>query len=120
MESLPLKITDVSLKLSEEGSPEHTLATGIVEYNYGIKVRVRVMKSQNGPFAKLPNFRVGAGDTAKFFDYVFFGGAAAKALRDNLNAKVIASYDHKVAEFAEEAEAVEATATVSDDTPFEK
>ncbi len=120
MESLSLKITDVSLKLSEEGTPEHTLATGIVIYNHGLKVRVRVMKSQNGPFAKLPNFRVGEGDKARFFDYVFFGGEAAKALRDNLNAKVIAAYDHKVAEFSDEAEAVEVTGTASDDTPFEK
>lgn len=120
MESLPLKITDVSLKLSEEGSPEHTLATGLVVYNHGLKVRIRVMKSQNGPFAKLPNFRVGDGDGAKFFDYVFFGGEVAKALRDDLNDKVITEYDHKVKQYADEADAVQSTAAADDDSPFEK
>lgn len=120
MESLPLRITDVSLKLSEEGSPEHTLASGIVVYNHGLKVRVRVMKSQNGPFAKLPNFRVGQAEEAKFFDYVFFGGEVAKALRDDLNDKVIAEYDHKVKQYADETDAVQSTATADDDTPFDK
>jgi len=115
-----LKITKVNLELRPEG-PAHTLATGIVIYNGALKVRIRVMDSKKGPFAKLPNFRIGEGKEARFFDYVFFGGENPKALRDDLNAKVIAEYDHIVAQYAE-GEGVtttDATDDADDDTPFD-
>ena len=117
MESLPLKITKVNLNLSTDG-PDHTLATGQVIYNGALKIRIRVMTGANGPFAKLPNFRIGTGETAKFFDYVFFGGDDPKALRDNLNEKVIAEYNHIVEQYVE-GDPVEVTQQADDDTPFE-
>ena len=123
METLPLKITKVNLNLSKDG-PAHTLATGQVIYNSALKIRIRVMDGVNGPFAKLPNFRIGEGKDAKFIDYIFFGGDNPKALRDDLNAKVVAEYNHIVTQY-EDAEAVEvnqaATSTdADDDTPFDE
>lgn len=114
-----LKITSVDLELRPDG-PAHTLATGTVVYNAGLKVRIRVMDSKKGPFAKLPNFRIGEGKEATFFDYVFFTGDNPKALRDDLNAKVVAHYNFIVAQYAE-GEGVTATdaTDAEDDTPFE-
>jgi DNA-binding cell septation regulator SpoVG len=118
-EDLVLKITKVDLELKPEG-PAHTLATGTVTYNSGLKVRIRVMDSQKGPFAKLPNFRIGEGNDAKFFDYVFFTGDNPKALRDDLNAKVIAEYNHIVTQYAEGEGVTSTDATdAEDDSPFE-
>jgi len=120
-EHLPLKITKVNLNLSKDG-PEHTLATGQVIYNGGLKIRIRVMDGKNGPFAKLPNFRMGDGAEARWFDYVFFGGNSPKALRDDLNAKVVAEYNHIVAQY-EEGEAVDTKTADADagddDSPFD-
>lgn len=120
MEDHVLKITNVSLELKPEG-PAHTLATGTVTYNSGLKIRIRVMDSQKGPFAKLPNFRIGEGKEAKFWDYVFFTGSNPKALRDDLNAKVVAEYNHMVAQYAEGegVTATDATDDAEDDSPFE-
>lgn len=120
-ENLPLKITKVNLNLSK-GGPEHTLATGQVIYNGALKIRIRVMDGKNGPFAKLPNFRMGDGNDARWFDYVFFGGDNPKALRDDLNAKVVAEYNHIVSQY-EEGEAVDtktADTETDDDTPFDE
>lgn len=118
-EDLSLKITKVDLQLKTDG-PAHTLATGSVTYNHGLRVRVRVMDSKTGPFAKLPNFRIGEGEAAKFFDYVFFTGDNPKALRDDLNAKVVAEYNHIVAQYAE-GEAVTSgdAKDADDDSPFD-
>lgn len=119
-EDLTLKITKVNLELKPEG-PAHTLATGIVIYNSALKIRIRVMDSKKGPFAKLPNFRMGEGKEVKFFDHVFFGGDNPKALRDDLNAKVIAEYDHIVAQYAEGegVSTTDATDDADDDAPFD-
>jgi hypothetical protein len=116
---LSLQITKVNLELKPEG-PAHTLAAGTVVYNHGLKIRVRVMDSKTGPFAKLPSFRIGEGNEAKWFDYVFFSGGDPKALRDDLNAKVVAEYNHIVAQYAEgEAVATTDTTDTEDDSPFD-
>lgn len=119
-EDLTLKITKVDLELKPEG-PAHTLATGTVTYNAGLKIRVRVMDSKKGPFAKFPTFRIGEGNKAKFFDHVFFTGDSPKALRDDLNDKVITEYDHIVAQYAEGegVTSTDASDDASDDAPFD-
>ena len=121
-ESLLLKITDVEIRLAKEGSPESTLATGRVTYNDGLHIRVRVMKStKNGPFGKMPNFRIGDGDAARWFDYAYFGGPNARKLREEFNTAVVASYEAKAGILGQAVEVVTdqaPDATEVEDTPF--
>jgi len=121
-DSLLLKITDVEIRLASADSPESTLATGRVTYNHGLHIRVRVMKStKNGPFGKMPNFRIGDGDAARWFDYAYFGGPNARKLREEFNTAVVASYEAKAGILGQAVEVVadEAPeATEVDDTPF--
>lgn len=120
-ESLLLKITDVEIRMAGEDAPESTLATGRVVYNHGLFIRVRVMKStKNGPFGKMPNFRIGEGDAARWFDYVYFGGPNARALREEFNTAVVKAYQAKAGILGQTVEVVvEAPeGTEVEDAPF--
>ena len=121
-EGLLLKITDVEIRMPSDTSPESTLATGRVTYNHGLHIRIRVMKStKNGAFGKLPNFRIGEGDAARWFDYAYFGGPNARKLREEFNTAVVASYEAKAGILGQAVEVVADTApegTEVEDTPF--
>lgn len=95
-QSLPLEITNVSIRLPGEKTPKSTLATGLVVYNGHLNIRIRVLHSKNGPFPKMPNFRIGEGDAAKWYDYAFFTGDHGEALRNDFQERVIAMYNAKV------------------------
>ena len=122
--SLPLTITNVDIRLPGEKTPESTLATGLVTYNGSINIRVRVLRSKNGPFPKMPNFRIGDGDAARWFDYVFFTGDHQEALRKDFQETVVAMYNAKAKVLgkeivsAEEAEVVADAELAAGDEPF--
>ena len=121
-ESLLLKITDVEIRLASDSSPESTLATGRVVYNHGLIIRIRVMKStKNGPFGKMPNFRIGEGDGARWFDYTYFGVPNARKLREEFNTAVVAAYEAKAGILGQAVEVAadeSPDATEVEDTPF--
>ena len=123
--SLPIQCTDVRLRLAGDSSPDSTLATGSVELNKGLAVRIRVLKSSKGPFVKMPNFRIGDGDDAQWFDYVFPIGEYGKEIRQHINDYVLKEYEHKLTMADEEAtaeatETPEAASEAGEDTPFEE
>lgn len=123
--SLPIQCTDVRLRLAGDSSPDSTLATGSVELNKGLAVRIRVLKSSKGPFVKMPNFRIGDGDDAQWFDYVFPIGEYGKEIRQHINDYVLKEYEHKLTMADEEAtaeatETAEAATEAGEDTPFEE
>lgn len=123
--SLPIQCTDVRLRLAGEDSPDSTLATGTVEVNSGLAIRIRILKSKTGPFVKMPNFRIGEGENAQWFDYVFPVGKYGAAIRNHVNEYVLKEYNHKLAMAEEEAttEATEETAEAdasADDSPFDE
>ena len=123
--SLPIQCTDARLRLAGEKSPDSTLATGSVEVNGSLAIRIRVLKSKSGPFVKMPNFRIGQGEDASWCDYVVPVGEHGAAIRQHINDYVLKEYNHKVEMAAEEAtteaatETAEATAEAGDDSPFD-
>ena len=121
--SLPIRVTNVTLKLAGDDSPDSTLATGLAEVNGGLAIRIRVLKSKDGPFAKMPNFRIGEGDDARWFDYVFPTGEYGREIRNHINERVLKEYNHKLETYTDEVvvdEAETADADASDDSPFDE
>lgn len=121
--TLPLTITNVSIRLPGEKTPESTLATGLVTYNESLNIRIRVLRSKNGPFPKMPNFRIGDGESARWFDYVFFTGDHQEALRKDFQDRIIAMYNAKATVLGKEVVtseevSIEADAELGDDEPF--
>lgn len=120
--SLPIRVTNVTLKLRSDDSPDSTLATGLVELNSILNIRGRILKSKDGPFWKMPNFRIGEGDGARWYDYVFPTGEQGRELRDHINAKAVGHYELLLKNLSEEEEtSVESDAELAEkDTPFEE